>query len=56
MQEGRNAQETAESVAKTMRYAFNAGDIQNDSQNIITQSMTIGVAASRYDQHKPGTS
>ena len=53
MQEGRNAQETAESVAKTMRYAFNAGDIQN-SQNIITQSMTIGVAASRYDQHKPG--
>lgn len=54
MQEGRNAQETAESVAKTMRYAFNAGDIQNDSQNIITQSMTIGVAASRYDQHKPG--
>ena len=30
MQEGRNAQETAESVAKTMRYAFNAGDIQND--------------------------
>lgn len=54
MHENRNAKETAESVAKTMRYSFNPGDIQNDSQNIITQAMTIGVAASRYDQRHPG--
>lgn len=44
MKDGNNAMETAASVAKTMRYSFDDGDILNDSQNIITQALTIGVA------------
>ena len=52
MKDGNNAMETAASVAKTMRYAFDDGDILNDSQNIITQALTIGVAVDRYVQEE----
>lgn len=52
MKDGNNAMETAASVAKTMRYSFDDGDILNDSQNIITQALTIGVAVDRYVQEE----
>lgn len=50
MKDGNNAMDTAASVAKTMRYSFDDGDILNESQNIITQALTIGVAVDRYVQ------
>lgn len=54
MLDGNNAVDTAASVAKTMRYSFEAGDILNDSQNIITQALAIGVAVDRYIRAERG--
>lgn len=54
MRDGKSARDTAISIAATMQYSFEKGDILNDSLNIITQGMTIGVAATRFNQHHPG--
>lgn len=48
MKDGRNARETAASIAATMQYSFEQGDILNDSLDVITTAMTIAVAAERY--------
>lgn len=47
--EGRNAKATAESIAATMQYSFDKGDIMNDSLDFITGAFTIAVAVTRYE-------
>ncbi|MBT1162146.1 type IV secretory system conjugative DNA transfer family protein [Bifidobacterium sp. SO1] len=54
IRDGKNAKDTAVSIAATMQYSFEQGDILNDSLNIITQAMTIGVTATRFSFKHPG--
>lgn len=49
MLDGKDAYQTALSVARAMQYSFEKGDIQNDSLDVITMAMTIGIAAERYE-------
>lgn len=48
MLENRDARLTAVSIARTMQFSFDKGDIMNDSLDVITTAMTIGVACARY--------
>lgn len=54
LRDQRDARDTAASIAATMQYSFEKGDILNDSLNVIKQAMTIGVAVARYDMEHPG--
>lgn len=47
LRDGRNARNTAASVAATMQFAFEQGDILNDSLDVITTAMTIAIAVER---------
>lgn len=47
LKDGRNARNTAASVAATMQFAFEQGDILNDSLDVITTAMTIAIAMER---------
>lgn len=48
MLDGKDARATAVTIARTMQYSFEKGDIMNDSLDVITSAMTIGVACDRY--------
>lgn len=47
LRDGRNARNTAASIAATMQFAFEQGDILNDSLDVITTAMTIAIAVER---------
>lgn len=48
MMDGLDARETASNIAMSMQFAFESGDILNDSLRVITTGMTIAVAVQRY--------
>lgn len=48
MRDGLDARATAANVAKSMQFAFEPGDILNDSLDVITTSMTVAVAIQRH--------
>lgn len=53
MLDGLDARDTAANIAMAMQFAFEPGDILNDSLRVITTGMTIGVAVQRHAQRSP---
>lgn len=47
MKDSKDARATGQQIAECMKYAFDPGDIMNDSLDVITSAMTIAVAVSR---------
>lgn len=48
MLDGRDARQTAADIATGMQFAFEPGDILNDSLRVITTGMTIAIAVQRH--------
>ena len=45
---GKSARETAVTIARSMQYSFDDGDIKGNSLEVLARALTIGVACERY--------